>query len=97
MWDVSNVDRFEHMFRGASKFDVDISGWNVIKGTDYSRFLDGATLFNRNLCSWGPKILANPSGTGTPVLAMFLNTPACGSSADPNLLASPPGPFCAPC
>ena len=44
------------MFWGASVFNVNIGGWDVIKVTNFVRFLQNATTFNGNLGGWYNKL-----------------------------------------
>lgn len=50
-WDVSNVENFAVMFRDATTFNQDISGWDVSNGT-LAQMFRGATTFNQNLGNW---------------------------------------------
>jgi hypothetical protein len=47
--------------------------------------------FNQDLCSWGDKVLPNPTRS-----AMFSGT-ACPIKTNPVLTSSPKGPFCYVC
>jgi hypothetical protein len=53
-----------------------------------------ALSFSQDLCAWGPKV-----GSTTRMEWMFRYTqcPKNGNRDDPDLSASPPGPFCFVC
>ena len=51
-----------------------------------------ADAFNVNLCNWGAKLASN-----TYVGDMFNGATSCLTQTDPNLAATPPGPFCYNC
>ena len=50
--DLSGVTDMRDMFSGASKFNGDLSSWNVSTVTDMSQMFFGASKFNGNLSSW---------------------------------------------
>ena len=47
------------MFRDATTFDGDLSGWDVSKVTDMSFMFDGASSFNGNISSWNVSAVTN--------------------------------------
>ena len=49
---LSDVSRMDSMFRGASAFNADLSGWDVSSVTDMSSMFRGASTFNSDLSSW---------------------------------------------
>ena len=90
-WDVSLVRVFAQAFRGCTSFVEDISSWNVVSLSAMDNMFDGATAFGQDLCLWGTKYTDTNSITDA-----FRNT-ACPSTLDPNLFASPKGPWCHGC
>jgi surface protein len=91
-WDVSSVTNMRFMFYLASRFNQDISSWDLSSVTDLGFMFYEAAAFNQNLCNWGPKLTASVNC----VFRMFQFT-NCPNMNDPDLSASPPGPFCFPC
>lgn len=79
------------MFTGTPSFNRDLSLWDVGNVDDMSYMFLGSFDLNQDLCSWGTRI-----GSGTVVNGMFEGT-NCDEESDPNLNATPPGPFCSPC
>ncbi|WP_109832643.1 BspA family leucine-rich repeat surface protein [Reichenbachiella versicolor] len=61
IWDVSNIEDMQYMFKGATNFNGDISGWNVEAVTDMSFMFSGATSFNQNLGGWKTNKLTRAS------------------------------------
>mmetsp|Transcript_30535 Transcript_30535/g.73250 ORF Transcript_30535/g.73250 Transcript_30535/m.73250 type:complete len:938 (+) Transcript_30535:197-3010(+) len=94
-WDVSSVIDMEAMFRVASAFNQDLSTWNVSSLTKMERMFDLASSFNQDLCAWGPKLI-QPGKSHISLVGLFPNT-SCPTVLSPNLMDSPPGPFCHPC
>jgi surface protein len=91
-WDMSSVTDMLGMFDSAASFNQDISSWDVSSVIDTERMFLGASAFNQNLCDWGHK----RTGIFTYFEGMFDST-SCPDTNDPDLLASPPGPFCFTC
>ena len=90
-WNVSRVEDMVDVFKDAVAFNTDISEWPIGNVQAFDNMLSGATSFNHSLCAWGSII--SKSAT---VVDMFRNT-GCPNQADPNLTATPPGPFCFTC
>lgn len=91
-WTPTKASSMRSMFQGTSSFNVDISGWNVSSLETVATMFGDTKAFSQNLCDWGTVL-----GVDTNVEDMFLDAEACASQDDPNLAASPPGPFCAVC
>ena len=53
-WQVQKVADFQQMFKGAPKFNVDISKWSptIANGRDFYHLFNGATLFNADISKW---------------------------------------------
>jgi len=90
-WDVSGVRYMSGMYMSASKFNQDLSHWNMSNVTDIRVMFSHARNFSQDLCAWGNKL---------PLSAMthyaFKDT-NCPNTSDPDMHASPPGPFCFNC
>lgn len=100
-WDVSSVTNMDNMFAFALSFNQPLRSWNVssvidMGGMFYS--LENTMAFNQDLCAWGPLLQGRSVVLIDPNFGrnMFTNT-GCPSQANPNLAASPPGPFCYVC
>lgn len=96
-WDTSHVSNFSFTFRYCSSVVHGVSGWNVSSARDMRQMFAWAPWLNESLCSWG---LALKERIDLPVSGMFQGTAqgtSCPVDADPDLSASPPGPFCSPC
>ena len=91
-WDVSSVTSGWGAFEEAVAFNVDLSRWQLTSVTDIDAMFGRATSFSQNLCAWGDHI---PSST-TNTFGTFQGT-SCPNMDNPNLSASPPGPFCFDC
>lgn len=89
-WDVGLVEDFESMFEN-SRFNQDVSGWNMASAARIRLMFIGAKEFRQNLCPWG-ELLSNETWTGD----AFVRT-KCPIQDSPNLTVTPPGPFCFPC
>jgi surface protein len=92
-WDVSNVRNMEGMFI-KSAFNVDISGWNVSKVENMNLMFSQATLFNQNLCSWGPKLLVDPTFFYANFVSNMFTGSFCFNVSSP---VDAQGPWCANC
>merc|ERR1712238_317746 len=90
-WDVSSVTSMYSMFNGASSFDQDLSAWDVSSLTSMYAMFYYASSFNQDLC-----LLGNKLSDAVDVSSAFDGS-ACPNTGDPNLSASPPGPFCYTC
>jgi Mycoplasma protein of unknown function, DUF285 len=88
-----NVTDLSFLFAGATAFNEPLD-WNVSNVRTFSNMFAGASSFQQNLCKWGP-LLAQENAT-IAFDSMFNGT-SCTNTSDPNLLATPPGPFCEPC
>ncbi|MGX1929919.1 BspA family leucine-rich repeat surface protein [Flagellimonas sp. 2504JD4-2] len=51
-WDVSNVDRFDNMFRVCYNFNQDISNWDMTNAEFINGMFNFATSFNQDIGSW---------------------------------------------
>ena len=51
-WDTRNVVSFEQMFKGNSKFNGNVSTFQIQKATHLSEMFRGCTLFNGGLGTW---------------------------------------------
>ena len=58
-WDLSNVDRMDYMFEGATKFNGDISNWDTSSVTNMYWMFMGATDFNRDINNWDVSKVTN--------------------------------------
>ncbi len=59
--DLSGVTDMSNMFRGATSFNVDISGWNTVAVTNMSYMFNGATSFNGDIGRWNVEAVTNMS------------------------------------
>ena len=57
--DMSAVTNMAYMFRGASSFNGDISGWNTVAVTDMTGMFWGATSFNQDIGGWNTAQVAS--------------------------------------
>lgn len=92
-WDVSAVTCTRRMFRGAQKFNQDISDWDVVSLDDFEEMFTHAKAFNRDLCEWGDKIPDLEMILCPPKLNVFVDT-SCPIKLDP---ADEEGPWCHAC
>ena len=60
--DLSGTTDLSWMFRGATKFNSDISGWDVSGVTDMSGMFTSAGEFNQNLSDWDVSSVTNMAG-----------------------------------
>ena len=79
------------MFRLATLFNGDLSIWDVSTVIDMDAMFRNATSFNGNLCPWVQKLM------DTTLVADMFSGSACLDTNTPNLMSTPPGPFCHPC
>ena len=59
---LSGVPSMHRMFLGASSFDGDLSGWDVLTVTDMSRMFRGASSFDGDLSGWNVSSVTDMSG-----------------------------------
>jgi surface protein len=105
-WDVSSVTNMGSMFAYASAFDQPLGSWNVSSVTNMGgmfsfEYNNEAGVFNQDLCVWGP-LLKGRNVTfrdeSNPSLARdIFNNKHCPNETNPDLTATPPGPFCYNC
>src|SRR3569623_705778 len=93
---VENVEDFTEMFFGADAFNQDISNWDM-QSAKYMSHMFGdelaySTKFRKDLCAWGRRF----DTTDWDVSYMFENA-NCPDAWDPDLSATPKGPFCYTC
>jgi surface protein len=79
------------MFEGASRFNSDLSAWNVSNVYMMQDMFKSAFSFNQDLCEWGQK--ADP---GVDVTNMFSQS-GCNNTMDPNGWRRLLGPWCSDC
>ena len=91
-WRVSRVQNFSRAFFGATTFDQDLSAWDVSGANSVAYMFVGATDYRHNLCAWGRKLPVDADVRG-----MFSSTTCAYIDIEPDLTASPPGPFCHEC
>ena len=89
-WNLAAATTLERFLYNADGFNQDISAWDVSRVTNME-YMFRSTAFNQDLCLWGSKISISSS-----VNFMFSST-ACPNQGNPNLSATPPGPFCYNC
>lgn len=90
-WNTTRARTMRGMFAQATRFNGDLSVWNVENVLDTSSMFRDATSFNQNLCAWGSRLKQDVA-----VDNMFSNT-NCSDEVNPDMSASPPGPFCQVC
>lgn len=90
-WSTAQVTTMQAMFRQATNFDQDLSIWDLSSVNTIQQMFDGATALNQDLCAWNDHVQS-----GTTVTDAFASS-GCTEQGDPDLGATPPGPFCAAC
>ena len=60
--DLGGMTDFSNFFKGAAKFNSDISGWNTKRITNMASMFEGAAKFNQNISSWNTSQVTNMSG-----------------------------------
>ena len=60
--DLSGVSSMDSMFHSASKFNGDLSGWNVSSVTDMDQVFSQASLFNRDISTWDVSSVTSMNG-----------------------------------
>lgn len=91
-WNTAAVTDMSTMFLGATAFNQPLNSWNVSSVADLFGMFDSATVFNQNLCSWGGQLSSTAN-----IFEMFIDAASCPTGDEPDLSATPPGPFCYPC
>ena len=91
-WNTSSTTTMSNMFNGASTFNSNLASWDVSAVTDMKFMFKASSVFNSDLCSWGAMLLK----PGVVMGGMFSGS-GCQEIRDPDLRASPPGPFCHVC
>ena len=79
----SNVLDMSLMFQDASKFNSDISSWDVSSVTDMSNMFENAVLFNKNIRGWvvvSPTTLTNMFLGATAMTAKYSGTTGYGAT-----------------
>jgi surface protein len=97
-WDVSQLPDLINLFQFATAFNQDVSEWNIqsVKGVQTSTFF-GASAFNQNLCAWGDHVTPDSNGDLPVFDIMFRETACATAEVNPDLTATPKGPFCFEC
>ncbi|NKI30809.1 BspA family leucine-rich repeat surface protein [Croceivirga thetidis] len=60
-WDVSNVERFDSMFRVCYEFNQDLSNWDISNAEFINGMFNFATSYNQDLSSWDTSNVVNMS------------------------------------
>lgn len=95
-WQVSRVQNFKSMFQSTEAFNADLSQWDVSSATNLNAMFFHAASFSQDLCGWGNVLV--DAGNNPTVQSMFAGVRnPCESRSDPDLSATPPGPFCFVC
>ncbi len=79
----SNVQDMSLMFQDASKFNADITSWDVSSVTDMSNMFENAVLFNKNIRYWvvvSPTTLTNMFLGATAMTAKYTGTTGYGAT-----------------
>lgn len=85
------------MFELADIFNQDLSSWDVSNVKNFANMFDAAKSFNQSLASWDVSSSTSMEGMfGALISSTFADT-ECPTTADANLDANPPGPFCVEC
>ena len=58
-WDTGNVDSFNQMFKGNSKFNGNVSTFQIQKATHLSEMFRGCASFNGGLGTWDVSKVVN--------------------------------------
>ena len=85
------------MFFGNLRFDQNVSGWQLSSARHLDSMFDSGNTstvaaFRQDLCAWGTY-----ARNFTNVTHMFRRTSCPQALIDPNITATPPGPFCFQC
>lgn len=68
-WDTKNITNLSGVFRGASKFNRDISNWNTAKVTNMSSAFMSASIFNQPIGKWNTANVTTMGGMFTSAVA----------------------------
>jgi hypothetical protein len=78
------------MFANATRFNVNVSSWNVRQAQYLGNMFQGSTAFAQNLCAWGTQL----SSLDTVDVANMFQNSSCPVKTDP---PQPKGPRCTVC
>jgi len=90
-WNVRAVTTAEKMFKGAIVFDQDLSAWQLVAVSTIREIFNAASTFNRDLCPWRLQVPGSAD-----VQDAFKDT-ICPEPTEPDMAASPRGPWCQVC
>jgi hypothetical protein len=88
MWNVAKTKNFASMFLNALSYNKPMGSWQLTKAKSLKSMFQNAKSFSQDLNAWGAYLTTTAGVTN-----MFKAT-SCTTTADPNLSATPKGPFC---